>query len=458
MVTAPSTPGSAGIHLRPPPPQGPPTDQPISATPRLAALGRSLVQPETTPGWLRLWGLILAAALILFAVTGTLAGLSARSSTATIQDDTAPSLIGVQDLLSSVAEANAAATGAFLSGSAGTESRAQRNLYLDAVRRSTAEAERVSSLVGDSEAAHQALQNIGANLVVYSGEIESSRTANLAGVSTARDQLRGALDITGTDVASSVVTITAEARADLDRQTDRGLVIGIVAVGLGSLALLLLLLFQVRLTTRTNRVLNLPLVAASILTAIAVVVLASGLLTRNTALSNARSGGYDSIESTAEIQAAAFAAQTALSLELIGGQATEIQPLLDNVRSGIDRAKGRADSTREEAAVNLLEQRFTRYETTVSAIRASAAVAAGDPANSAAADATAAFQGEGLSTFNGLNTSIESVLFDNRTQFVAGVGDAADAANRLPVYLIVLPLLAALAALLGIQRRLREYS
>jgi hypothetical protein len=72
-------------------------------------------------------------------------------------------------------------------------------------------------------------------------------------------------------------------------------------------------------------------------------------------------------------------------------------------------------------------------------------------------EAVTLFQGEGLAAFNGLNTAVESVLSDNRDQFLDGVDDASRAVGITPYLTIVLPVLAALAILLAIQRRLGEY-
>ena len=49
------------------------------------------------------------------------------------------------------------------------------------------------------------------------------------------------------------------------------------------------------------------------------------------------------------------------------------------------------------------------------------------------------------------------MLSDNRSQFIAGVSEAADAVGTTPFLTIILPVLAALAILLAIQRRLGEY-
>ena len=99
------------------------------------------------------------------------------------------------------------------------------------------------------------------------------------------------------------------------------------------------------------------------------------------------------------------------------------------------------------AAVAELLVRWQRYADTVTALRAAPTPDAG---RVIAVDA-------GSSTFNGFNFSLESVLGDNRTQFLDALDRSSDALRGLTLLALVLPVLAALAALLGYQLRINEY-
>ena len=72
-------------------------------------------------------------------------------------------------------------------------------------------------------------------------------------------------------------------------------------------------------------------------------------------------------------------------------------------------AAGVADSARERAAVAEMLVRWQRYQVRREALRR----ASGD-------DARRLATGDVSSTFNGFNFSVESVLCDNRAQFLAG--------------------------------------
>lgn len=404
---------------------------------------------QNSPGWYRVGAVVTVIAIALFAALATIAALVSRSSSNTIETSTAPSLIGVQDLSASVAEANAAATAVFLSGSTGEEDRGRRNLYLDALRRSAEQTEEVAGLV-DSVASHDALKAISVALTDYSGQIEASRLANQLDQPNAANQLRAALDLTQSDIGGSVATITARGQNELDDEASSGDGLMIVALLAGLLALLVLIWLQLGTYHRSNRVFNVALVGATLAIIATLVLISTTWVTRNTALDNAQTGGYDSIASTSRLQASVFAMQSELSLRLLGAETREVTDLIAEIDADVTSIGDNADSIREQAAATELSTRWIRYRTTAEEIIALAEVGRDG-------DAVSGFQGQGLSTFNGLNTSIESVLSDNRTQFTNGVADAADAAGSLPIYTVILPVLAALATIYGVQRRLGDY-
>jgi hypothetical protein len=389
-----------------------------------------------------------------FAVVGSIASLVMRSASETTADNTAPALIGIQDLFASVAEANAAATAAFLSTSAtGTEDRVNRNLYQDAIRRASGQSEEVSAIIGSNNDAHEALKDIAISLNVYSGQIEAARVANNNDLPGADRQLRDALEIVQADVAASVNTVNERGQAQLETERTTGNLLTAAAIAIGVVTLLALLWVQVGLLKRTNRILNPLLVIATLLVTTVVGYLVVGPAARALALDSAAEGGYDAIATTSEIQTTAFSLQSELSLKILDSangitrSGTDLEPMFAEVSVNIDELMRGTDSNREAAAAETLRTRWTRYEATARQIETLA-----DQGNQTAA--VALFQGDGLSTFNGLNTAIESALSDNRSQFLDGVDEASQAVSTTPFLTIILPVL---ATLLAIQRRLGEY-
>ncbi len=392
--------------------------------------------------------MVLVAA---FAVVGSIASLVMRSASETTANSTAPALIGVQDLFASVAEANTAATAAFLSISAtDTEDRVNRNLYQDAIQRATAQTEEVSAIIGPDEEAHEALKTIGISLNSYSGQVEAARVANQNNLPGAETQLREALRVVQEDVEQAVTTVTDRGQSQLDEERTTGRLLTWIAIALGVLTLLALFRVQVGLLARTNRIFNPLLVLATLLIGTVVAYLIVGPVARSQSLDEASTGGYDAIVTTARIQTDAFNLQSQLSLKLLDDSSVDLETLFAEVEQSITELQDGADSPRENAAAETLALRWQRYEEVARTIDTQAS-------NGNRAAAVELFQGEGLANFNGLNTGVESALSDNRTQFISGVNTASNAVSTTPFLSIILPVLAALAILLAIQRRLGEY-
>lgn len=440
--------------------QKPPLPPPEIVAPAAAATelkARGFQRPTApskstnTPGFLRRWNVILLVLVAAFAVVGSVASLVMRSASQTTANNTAPALVGVQNLFASVAEANTAATAAYLSTStSGVEDRVNRNLYQDAIRRAAAQAEEVSATIGADDETHEALKQISISLNDYAGRIEAARIANENDLPFADSRLREALEVVQVDVGQAVDALNARGQAQLATERDDGRILTWVAIALGIITLLALLVVQSGLLKRTNRILNPLLVVATLLIATVVGYLIVGPIARGQTLDNASSGGYDSIVTTSEIQTAAFDLQSKLSLQLLQGDQEDLEPLFAEVTTKIDALDQDADSFREYSAASALGVRWTRYEEVARLIVALSESGQRDAA-------VAEFQGEALSTFNGLNTAIESALSDNRTQFLDGTVEASNAVGITPYLTIILPVLAALAIMLAIQRRLGEY-
>ena len=87
-----------------------------TVTPRGAVADRVRTASTTTPGRYRLWSLVTAFLLALATVTAVASASQMRSSTRTARSTSGPVLVATQQLVSSLAEADAAASAAFLSG------------------------------------------------------------------------------------------------------------------------------------------------------------------------------------------------------------------------------------------------------------------------------------------------------------------------------------------------------
>jgi hypothetical protein len=435
----------------------------------VSPLSRMRAAASTTPGLYRVLSLVVAALLALTALAGTIAAGAAERATARLRDNTGPVLVATQSLLASLAEADAAATAALLSGA--EEDREQRRLYEEALARASVQSEEISALIGDDADAHDDLKRLSIRINRYAGLIEAARATSRLGSPDSEQYLLAALDELATGVRADAASLTeaSERRFDRDeRERSRFLV---VAVVIGVVALTALAATGVVLARRSRRLINPLLLLATLVTLASVGWLASSDVRAGRRLDLARDEAYQSIALTARIQSAAFAARTDESVALIADDAdrrtsadsaaTDVlagsvdEGLLVLVREGqaTDVARGllvdaalAADTARERAAVAEAMVRWQRYRETVSTLRSSS----GDAARAVAV-------GPGSATFNGFNFSLEAVLGENRDQFLDAIERARDATRYLATITLFLPLLAAAAALAGIQTRINEY-
>lgn len=434
-----------------------------------SVIERAVATGRSTPAQYRLASIVCAVALAVAALVGFLAARTLSDATDRARNNTGPVLVATQDVFASIAEADAASAAVFLSGT--DTDREQRRLYEVALERATAQLEEVSRLVGDDDADHDIIKAIASDLTVYAGQVEAARLANVEGIDGATARLTDAIATVQDGVVPQVQRITATAQERLDGDVRSGRIATVIALLALLIAGAVLVVAQLWLSRKTKRILNLPLVGATALVAVAVLWLLVGWVRQQSDLSTAQEDGYDSIALTADIQTTAFRYKTLESLGVLapgaGGEQDELAALLaaddigtaavDAARAGtsveagllFDAARA-ADSTRERAAAAEMLTRWQRYLDTSRIIRG--AIDRNDRL-----EAVATAIGPGNADFNGFNTSVESVLSDNRTQFADGLANADDRLRLLVPGMILLPLLAAVLALWGWQIRIAEY-
>ena len=424
---------------------------------------------ETTPGRYRLWSLVTAVLLLATGVAGWAAATALRSGTDRIRNNAGPVLVATQQLVSSLAEADAAATAAFLSGR--QEDPESRRLYEQALARASQQIEDVSALIGADPATHDSLKDLSVAVTRYAGLVEAARATNQAGVAGAERYLVDALNLLATTVADDATRLTAATQRRFERDEDRRDTGVLPAVAVAALALAVLLAAQLWVFRQSRRLVNLPMAVATVLLVGGIGWLVAVTVRSGNDIEQARVNGYESITLTSRIQTTAYRSKADETVALItsdqarraraseraevvlGDRATPA--VVDAVRDGrapgveglLTDAAAVADSDRERAAVAEMLVRWQRYQDTSAQLRATT-----DPAQ-----ARAVAVGPASATFNGFNFSVESVLSDNRSQFLDGLASAARRLQSLTLVALFLPLAAAAAAVTGFQLRIKEY-
>lgn len=450
-------------------PPAPPDLTPLDRV-QLVGSGAARELTGSTPARLRLLSLLTLAMLALTALLGFVAATALTTNTDRAVDNTGPVLVATQDAFASIAEADAASAAVFLAGT--QEDREQRRLYELALVRATAQLEEVSRLVGDNDADHDSLKAIAADLTTYAGIVEAARVANVGRLPGAAERLESAIDIVRLRIVPEIEAITERTQRQLDDDVSGGRATVIIAFFVGLAALAAMTASQVFISRRSRRLLNLPLLLASAIVVAGLIWLLTAWVGQQDDLDVARERGYDSIALTAQVQSTAFRYKTLESLTLIAdSDAAELDTLadrlatvdvgsptlIDDARQGRAAGSGllletnrEADSTREQAATAEMLIRWDRYRDTSRAIQVAIAADETDAAIELAI-------GPGNTDFNGFNTSVESVLSDNRAQFTSGLADARNRLSWLQAAMVALPVAAALLTLWGFQLRIREY-
>ena len=461
MTQAVAPPPASGAGA-PRPRSGPTGSSPAAAhaRPRRRLLQSLRAALRTTAGRYRLWSLAAAVALVAAAVVAALAANSLRTATRRAAANSGPVLVATQQLVSSLAEADAAGTAAFLSGA--DEDPEQRRLYEQALARSNQQLEQIAALVGDDPEVHATIQRVGVQVTRYAGLVEAARVTNKAGGADAGDLLTSAVRLVDSIVTGDVAGLTA---ATQDRLADdasgggSGVALAVLVL-LGGLALLAG--GQLAITRGSRRILNIPLVVASVLVLAALITLVRADRDADSAQRRASTEGFDSVALSVRLATAGFGTKASETLALISGSAAErtsarekaaevsagavTQADVDAIRRGepsglsglLAEAADAADSPRERAAVAEAALRWQRYRDAVGPSSAEAIAQSG-------------------AAFNGFNFSVESLLGQNRAQFLDGLDEASDTTKGVPVTLLVLLGVGVLAMFWGFQLRIDDY-
>jgi CHASE3 domain sensor protein len=402
---------------------------------------------------MRSWSVALTVLIGIAALLSFVAAQELVGSTDRLEQNVAPVLITSQGLVASLAEADAANTSVFLSGA--DEDRQQRRLYELAIERAPRQIEEVSSLIGNDPSAHDALKDVSSRLTSYVATVEQARAANLQGDPEATETLADAIAlISGADgMLTGVNDVTVLAQDDFQNLDNTGNFLTAAAVISILVAIVALVFGQLWLRTRTRRTLNPSMLLGTIVLVVLAAWIFIAFFGRSADLNEAENDVYAAIAETSSLQTEAFDLKTRTASSLIGTTTFSAQERSEaeaQVQGGIDRIFRLVNGDRETAAVTELSVRWDRYAITSAQIGS-------DLDGGRTAEATARSIGDGNRDFNGFNTAVESVLSDNRDQFLDAAASARSRLDWLRLGSILLPILAALLVLWGWQVRINEY-
>ncbi|HEY0807098.1 MAG TPA: hypothetical protein VGD84_18660 [Pseudonocardiaceae bacterium] len=419
---------------------------------------------NTTPGRLTMAMLGLVALCLLTGVIG-LVSISGRASTLDdLTNHREPVSAAAQQIYRSLSDADATAAGAFLTSAVAPPTLRDR-YQTDIAQAGTALAVAATDSSGIPEAT-KPLSVLSTNIPVYAGLVERASANNALGYPIGSAYLREADNLMQATLLPAAQALYGIDTGRLVAAQDSATSFPWFAALLGVALLVALIITQRYLRRRTNRVINVGLLVATIAVVVAMVWSTTGLILETVHVSNGRSAGSDPGETLAQIRTKALQARTDEMLTLVarGGQNYDTPyKTLTKAIGGTDGTGGllgqvhatSSDSTMTGEigdAINAAKSWFTRHN------QAAAANASGDYPTAVAITLGSASQPTNeAAAFDQVDNTLKLAIGQARIDFANETGAASGWLAALPIGVLVLLVLAAAGAAVGIWQRLKEY-
>jgi hypothetical protein len=470
MTSTATAPGPKAPGPAPPsPPDGP--DRAGSRSGLLGLLDlpgqafRAVVRSAaTTPGRLT----VIAVGLVLLAlVAGLVATLSVQDRDDTITgviDHREPLAAASQQVYRSLSDADATASSAFLS--IGTEPPELRQRYERDIAEAGAALAKAASDSGDVADAAGPVDVLNQQLPVYTGLVETARANNRLGYPVGASYLREASELMRAKILPAAQDLyrvdTEKLIEEQHSATDFPWLATILVLAL----LAALVVAQVYLTRRTNRLLNVGLVVATVAVVLSLLWGAVALIVQGSLVGSGQEDGSHRVDVLVRARIAALQGRADETLTLVargdgaayerdfganavqlvgadgqGGLLGEARGLIqdgEGVAKVADAAKAAADWLKAHRQVRAQDD-AGQYQEAVDF-----AVVVDKPGGSAPA-------------FRRLDDSLQAAIDVGRQEFLDDTHNGDRALTLLAPGLAVLAVVAAAGATMGIRERLREY-
>jgi len=426
------------------------------------AVRRARKSAASTPGRLFVIGVGL---VVLALLTGVVGALSLRQ-----KDDTVDNLIehreplatASQEIYRALSDADATAASAFLAG--GTPPVALRERYEVDIASAGANLAEASADVGGVTEAEQQVNDLAKELPVYTGLVETARAYNRQGYPAGAAYLREASGLMRSKILPAAETLYAIDFERLVAEQEEARSVPWVTLLLVVALLVALVATQRYLTRRTNRLLNVGLLVATIAVALSLIWGTASLWIASSKVAAGEDNGTQQVESVVQARIVALKLRANETLTLVargdGGEYEEEWKKLSKQITGDSDANllVRAESlaANEEAATAIRDARRNaedwmaahakvREKDAGGNYEGAVKVAIGDERDSAA------------TMFSRLDANLFEALKHGREQFAAETSSASNAMLALAPGFAVLALLAAVGVTMGIRERLQEY-
>ena len=407
---------------------------------------------------------VAVVAAVCFGAVAEIAELSRERAASSAKTDTEPLLAQAVNLYGSLSEANATATTTFLVG--GLEPPARRARYLADIAAASESLAVLTREVGNSPLARDAVATVARGLPTYTGLVESARANNRQAFPVGAAYMRQAstlLDTTILPAARRLYTTEAERlRDDYDTGTSSP---WLVAFAVAILALIAMLVYaQWSLARISNRIFNVPMVAATVLLVALGAWGVTAMTREQDALASAQRNGSDSVEVLSAARILVSRAQSDESLTLIarGGDTTDpadfdaVIALLGQP-NGSGGLVGEVDALAQRAGTAAVAGRFNSDLEAYLAQHTQINALVQQGQTSAANNLASGLTSTGPSPVDHLTADLVGQVAAAQSRFERAASDATSALNGLSLAIPLVIVIATVLTLIGFRLRGIEY-
>ncbi|WP_411079101.1 hypothetical protein [Streptomyces sp. cmx-18-6] len=441
-----------------------PTGLPAQRRSAWAVQSRRLRAAATTePGRLQVIGAVLALLVVVFGAVTALE-ISQRASAADdVVGRSQPLSADAANIYRSLADADTMAASGFLEGA--QEPKAVQDQYRKDIEEAARLLVKASANTDSSTSSWQEITTLNELLPVYTGLIERARANNRQGLPLGGAYLRYANQKMSDELLPAAERLYAAETGRLDRDSSDARKWPFLSLAAGLLVLGALVWMQRRNYRRTNRVFNHGLLVATAAASVVLLWLAVGHTVARAELRSAMAHGQESLDvlNNARINSLKARANENLTLVARGavltadGSAdqyeTDYTAGMKALDAQLKKAERLADDAGGSAPVIEASKRVAEWQE-----RHRKARATDDRGDyeGALKQIIGAEDSTGQS-FQQVDAALGKALAHEQGEFTAAAEDGRGALRGLPTGAAALAVLGAVAAILGINRRLSEY-
>ncbi|WP_420707683.1 hypothetical protein [Streptomyces sp. ATexAB-D23] len=451
-------------------PEQPPAPAAVPVPPqhggRAVAVERLRAAATTEPGRLRIIGAVLALLVLAFGAVAAVEINDRAASANDVVERSQPLSADAAGIYRSLADADAAAASGFLAGP--REPRAVHDQYVKDIEEASRLLVKAAAHTDTSSASGREITTLNEGLPRYTGLIERARATNRQGLPLGGAYLRYANQQMSGQLLPAAERLYEAETGRLDRDQHSARAWPFFSLGIGIVALAVLFWAQRRNYRRTNRVFNHGLLAATAAATVLLLWLAVGHTVARSDLAQADSHGQRSMDVLNRARIDSLKARADENLTVVArGAVLTADGKSDKYETDYNAGMKALGEELAEAAKLAEDTGDTEGGKPVAAAAKAVTEWQGRHRTARKADDSGDYDtaleqiiGQKNSTgesFTKVDEALRTALDHEQSDFTRAAEDGRGALGGLPVGAAVLAVLGAVAAIVGVNRRLSEF-